>query len=152
MCFKTRAEISDARTEATVAEDVDVKKKFGDAPPGGATADRGGRGGPGTAGGPGGPEGGRGRGEGGRGGNNQRRGMSFADLDKDKDGKLTQEELPERARQRFAQMDADGNGFVDASEHGKAMAAARKQMQQGGPGGAGGPPGGPGGFSGGGGR
>jgi RND family efflux transporter MFP subunit len=143
-----RAEISDARSETMVAEDVDIKKKFGDAPPGAAASQSGGRVGSEMAGGQGGPDGGRGRGEGGRGGG-QRPRMSFSDLDKDKDGKLTQEEMPEQARPFFARMDADGNGFVDRAEH-KAMEDRRKQMQQGGgPGGAGGP-GGPGGFSGGG--
>ncbi|MGH7194052.1 MAG: hypothetical protein ACREJM_11055 [Candidatus Saccharimonadales bacterium] len=74
---------------------------------------------------------------------------TFAEMDQDKDGKLTKEEFPEFARQFFQYVDTDGDGFVDREEH-KAAEARRKQMQQqggmgGGPGGGGpgggGPPG-----------
>lgn len=47
-------------------------------------------------------------------------GQEKADLfhrtDKNQDGKLTREELPERVQPRFAEMDADGNGSVSAAE------------------------------------
>lgn len=154
-----RAEIPDAREEELAASGggVDVKKRFGDAAPGEGSSSpdgqKGGRGGPGgsggLAGGPGGIVGGPG-GPGGAGGGGRRGGgggrgrMSFADLDKDKDGKVTVEEMPEQMRPAFGMMDGNGDGFVDQAEHTKAVEAFRKRMQQqGGPGGpGGGPPGG----------
>lgn len=168
-----RAEMPDAREEEAVAAGgIDVKKRFGDAAPGGPDAQSpggrgpggpggmaGGPGGPGaglggpdagmggSGGGPGGPGGGGG-GRGGRGGGGGRGRMpSFAELDKDKDGKITAEELPEQMRQAFGRMDTNGDGVLDQAEQ-KTVEEFRKRMQQqgGGRGGPGGPsgPGGPG--------
>lgn len=47
----------------------------------------------------------------------------FAQLDANKDGKLTKEEAPERMRENFARMDADGDGSVTEEEFSKAAAA-----------------------------
>jgi hypothetical protein len=40
----------------------------------------------------------------------------FRNLDSNRDGKLTKDELPERMRQRWAMMDTNGDGAVDAKE------------------------------------
>ncbi|HUY87453.1 MAG TPA: HlyD family efflux transporter periplasmic adaptor subunit [Pirellulales bacterium] len=154
-----RAEMPEAREEETATNEggVDVKKRFGDAAPGdapmspgeaspgGPGGKRGGRGGPDDmAGGPPGGPGGGGR----RGGGAGRGRMNFAELDKDKDGKISKEEMPEQGRQFFGMMDTNGDSFVDQAEQ-KAAEERRKQMQQqggrGGSGGPGGPGGGPGG-------
>jgi Ca2+-binding EF-hand superfamily protein len=77
----------------------------------------------------------------------------MSQLDKDGDGKLAKEELPEQAQALFDMMDTNADGFVDAQE----LAAVRRRMGggggEGGPGGPGGSPGGggPGGGAGGGG-
>lgn len=55
---------------------------------------------------------GGGGGGGGRGG--QRR--SFEDLDKNKDGKISQDEAPERMKQFFGRMDANSDGSIDKAE------------------------------------
>ena len=89
-------------------------------------------GGPG-AGGPG----------GGGSGGGQRRAMNLMQFDKDGDGKISKEEMPEQAQAVLRLMDTNGDGFVDAAE----MAEIRKRMRGGGgPGGPGG--GGPGGGGG----
>jgi hypothetical protein len=66
----------------------------------------------------------------------------MAELDKDKDGKISRDEAPEQMKAFFDQMDGNKDGFVDAKE----MAEIRKKMGAGGGGpggpGAGGPPGG----------
>ena len=97
-------------------------------------------GGPGGFGG--GPGGGAGAGQGG----GNRRPRTFKEMDKNGDGKITADELPERAQQFFPMMDANGDGFVDEAEHKSNQERMRQRMQQGGgfgPGGFGG--GGPGG-------
>jgi len=99
--------------------------------------------GPGGGGQGGGGQGGGGQGGGGQGGN--RRPRSFKEMDANGDGKITVDELPERAQQFFGMMDANGDGFVDEAEH---KANAERRRQGGGPGGAGGFGGG--GFGGGG--
>jgi HlyD family secretion protein len=172
-----RAEIPDAREDVAAAEGVDVKKKFGDVAPGslgpspggprgpnapggamaGGPGDFGGQG-PGEPGGGGGP--GRERGQGGRGGRGGRSFAmpAFAAMDKNKDGKVTADEMPEQMQRGFSRMDANGDGGIDQAEHQAAvdrMKQMQQQMQQGGgPGGPGGGPpgGGPPGASGGGGR
>lgn len=65
-------------------------------------------GGPGGRGGPG---GGQGR-PGGRGGNRDLMGR----FDKNGDKKLSKDEMPERMQERFADLDADKDGFVTAEE------------------------------------
>ena len=59
--------------------------------------------------------------------------MSF---DTDGDKKISMDEAPDFLKDRFGDMDADGDGFLDAGE----MAAIRRRMQErmrqgGGPGG-----------------
>ncbi len=44
-------------------------------------------------------------------------------FDTNKDGKLSKEEAPERMRENFARIDADGNGFVTVEELRSAFAA-----------------------------
>jgi hypothetical protein len=144
-----RAVVAEARAVKEAEEDVKVDEKFGGerkAPanakkmPGGPGAGGPAAGGPGAggpgAGGPGGPGGGGGRPS-----------FSMSQLDKDGDGKIAKEELPEQAQGFFDAMDTNTDGFVDAQE----LAAVRRRMGggggEGGPGGpgGGGPPGGGGG-------
>jgi len=56
-------------------------------------------------------------------------------LDKDADGKLSKEEAPERMQERFDELDANKDGFLDAGELSKLRGPG---------GGAGGPAGGSG--------
>ena len=60
------------------------------------------------------------------------------DLDKDGDGKVSREEAPEQMRGFFANLDANGDGFIDAAE----ISEMRKRFnREGGPPGGGRPPG-----------
>lgn len=150
------------------AEEIDVSKKFGQSSakkkspgasasgsgrpgsgsgrpgggsgrPGGGTAQAGGRPGAGGAAGGGGGQG--------RGGGRSRSGRSF-DLmayDKDKDGKVSKEEAPERMRAFFDRMDPNKDGFIDKKE-----IEAMKKRYSGRGGGGGGRGGRPGGGAGGG--
>ena len=55
--------------------------------------------------------------------------MSF---DADEDGQISKEEAPERLKQRFDQIDSNGDGFIDEKE----LQAMRGRMRRGrGPGG-----------------
>ncbi|MHC4878191.1 MAG: hypothetical protein ACYTGL_17185, partial [Planctomycetota bacterium] len=102
-------------------EEVDTAKKFGKGKPGAAPKKE--------------PSGGA---------NGSRKRKTFADLDQNGDGKLTQDELPSQwGSEAFKRMDEDGDGSVSKSEHAKASAAFRRQQQQSGGGGVrqgGGPP------------
>jgi HlyD family secretion protein len=92
---------------------------------------------PGDGGGAGGPPmagGGEGRRGGGGGFDPAQR---FAALDKNSDGKVTEDEADDRMKARFAQMDANGDKAIDKDEFIKAMEAFRNSR-----GGGGGPPGG----------
>jgi HlyD family secretion protein len=114
-------------------------------PPGGGRGGRRGEGGgpgsPGEGGGGGGGQfaGGPGGGGGGRrGGGGGDPAEFFARLDKNGDGKLSEDEMPEwMPKDRFAAMDANKDKLVDKDEFMKAMEAFRA-----GGGGRGGPPGG----------
>lgn len=56
---------------------------------------------------------------------------NLAALDKDKDGKLSKEEVPEEMRQYFDTLDRDKDGFLDAAEQatiGKRPGGKRKKM------------------------
>ncbi len=127
---RPRAEVAEANADSEEAEAVDVEKTFGaskatvaDGPAGGAS--------PGGPSGEGGPGGGR------RGGGRSRM-PTFAELDKDKDGKVSLEEFPEQMRPFFDRMDTNQDGFMDKEEE-KAATERRKQMEaQGGFGGGGG--------------
>lgn len=131
-----RATVEEARADERDAEKVDVKKRFGDDKPAAVA---------GPPGGPGGSRGGKGKGGG-------RPQLDIKSLDKDGDGKLSKEEVPERMKDVFDTMDKDQDGSVNAielSEFVKQM-QQRRQQQGGGPEGPGGP-GGPGAPPGGGG-
>jgi hypothetical protein len=78
-------------------------------------------------------EGGRPRGSGGAGKGR----MDLMQYDKNKDGKVARDELPEQMQAFFDRMDANSDGFVDKAE----MAAMRARFQKGGKDGPGGPPG-----------
>ena len=51
---------------------------------------------------------------------------SFAELDRDGDGKVSRDEAPPRMQEFFDKIDSDHDGFLSSAE----MAAARSQMQQ----------------------
>jgi HlyD family secretion protein len=155
-----RAVVAEARAVKEATEEVDVAEKFGkerQPPPdakkrvnGAPEVEKNGKsaGGPpgaGHADGPGGPGGPGGEGPGASG---QRRAMNPMQFDKNRDGKLTKDELPEQMQGFFDRMDTNGDGVVDSAE----LAELRRSMQgAGGPGGPGGPDA-PGGQGGGGGR
>lgn len=69
----------------------------------------------------------------------------FKAMDANSDGKVTEDEVDERMKPRFAGMDTDGNGSISAEEWAASVARFRA-MGAGGGGGAGGPP--PGGAGG----
>lgn len=79
---------------------------------------------------------GSGGGSGGPGQGMMRPGEMLSRLDKDKDGKLNKEEVPERMRENFSKMDQNGDGFVEPKE---LEAAMRAMMQRGGGAGGGAP-------------
>lgn len=142
---RPRAEVAEANADADESEAVDVEKTFGASKAavaeGAAPAGPGGPGGPKGEGGP--------RGEGGGPGGGRRGGRfkppTFAEMDKDKDGKVSKEEFPEQMRPFFDFMDTNQDGFMDKDEE-KAANERRKQMEAqggfggGGGGGFGGPP------------
>lgn len=111
-----------------------------------------GRGGPGGPGGPGpGGPGGRGPGGpggspgetpegGGRGGGRGDPVAFFQRLDKNGDGKVTEDEMPEFMKERFAAIDTNSDKSIDQEEWAKAAAAfGGRRGGRGGPPGAGGP-------------
>ena len=61
--------------------------------------------------------------------------VAFQRLDRNKDDKLSREELPEAARQGFDRADKDGDGFLSKQEFEAAAAAIRRLAGQGGAGG-----------------
>lgn len=118
--------------------------------PGGPGGFGGGRGGAGGPGGPGGGFGGGGGGGGfggGFGGNPEEMVARIMENDKNKDGKLSKDELPERMQAMFDRFDANKDGFATKEEVSKSMTGnlGRDGGPQGGRGGFGG-----GGFGGGG--
>ncbi len=54
------------------------------------------------------------------------RGPSMDFLDKDKDGKISKEEAPDRMKERFAQIDTNADGYVDKAEMEKLIARFRE--------------------------
>ena len=50
----------------------------------------------------------------------------FRNLDKDKDGKLSVDEFPEKFKPRFKSLDSNGDGYVDLEEH----RAQRRKMEE----------------------
>jgi collagen type III alpha len=69
---------------------------------------------------------------GGQGQGGQGSGQFFKTLDKDGDGKLIKEELPERMQGNFDRLDANGDGFIVIEEFQRAMGAMRGQGGEGG--------------------
>ncbi|HEV3342848.1 MAG TPA: HlyD family efflux transporter periplasmic adaptor subunit [Pirellulales bacterium] len=69
-----------------------------------------------------------------------RRRLNFKELDKNGDGKVSLDEMPEDRRERFGRMDANGDGFIDQGEQKAIEERMRQAQEQGGWGG--GPPGG----------
>jgi HlyD family secretion protein len=129
-----RATVEEAREDERTDEKVDVKKKFGDDKP--AVISN-------AAGKSGGPDGARTGGKGKQGGG--RPALDMKSLDKDGDGKLSKEEVPERMKEFFNTMDTDQDGFVSATELAEVRKKMQQMQQQGGDGPPGGGPGGPGG-------
>jgi HlyD family secretion protein len=70
--------------------------------------------------------------------------LNFKQLDKNGDGKVSLDEMPEDGRERFGRMDANGDGFIDQDEQQAIEERMRQRQQQGGQQGnwGGGPPGG----------
>jgi HlyD family secretion protein len=109
-------------------------------PPDGGPRGRGGRRGRGGEGGPAGSPGGEGAtgpmagGGGGRGaGGGFDPEARFAQLDKDGNGKISEDEADDRMKSRFAQMDSNGDKSVDKGEFLKAIEAMRARGGNGGP-------------------
>jgi HlyD family secretion protein len=121
-----RAIVAEAQDDGEGMPAVDVKQRFGDAPP------------PGNLEKPAGSETGKGEGGGRRGGRGGRPRLDMKELDKDGDKKISREEAPERMQQFFEYMDTDKDGFIDAKELAAAQARARQMEGGGGPGGRGG--------------
>jgi hypothetical protein len=117
-----RAQVPEAREEVKSKEQVDVAKSFGEKKPLGEAA------------------GSSGRSSGGSGGSG-RSAPSFAEMDKNSDGKITVDEMPEQAKQFFDRMDADHDGSVTASELAASRARMRQRQSSGGGPPGGGPPG-----------
>jgi collagen type III alpha len=119
-----RAIVPEARDDGEGAPPVDVKQRFGDAPP------------PGAAEKSAGPEAG-GEEKGKRGGRGGRPRVDMAQLDKDGDKKISREEAPEKMQQYFDFIDSNKDGFIDAKEL-AVMQAQMRKMEGGGGGGQGG--------------
>jgi HlyD family secretion protein len=122
------------------AEQTESEQRFGTRSPAPAAAEAAPREGPlgprpreegaGAGGGEGRPGGGRaggGRAGGGRAGGGRRR-INFKELDKNSDGKVSLDEMPEDRRERFGRMDTDGDGFIDQDEQ-KALEERMRQLQ-----------------------
>jgi hypothetical protein len=128
-----RESIAEAREEEHADEVVDVKKRFG----GDTPADL-----------PNLPAAGKDKGER-RGKQGGRGGFNLMSLDTNGDKKISLDEAPDRMKERFGDLDTNGDGFLDASEI-AAMTRKFQEMSQqrggpdgpegrGGPGGPGGP-------------
>jgi RND family efflux transporter MFP subunit len=139
-----RAALTEAREELPTEDQPASPGDPGSAPPAGGPASAEGANPP-VAEAPGGPPSGPGasgpRGPGGPAADGRRPTISFADLDKDSDGKLTTDERPERMQQFFANIDTNADGSVDRQEF---SAMQSRRSRAGGPGGPGGPGGGSG--------
>lgn len=87
-------------------------------------------------------DGSRKTGEGRRRGDRKRPALDFNQLDKNKDGKITPDELPEQMRGFFDRLDADHDGVIsrkELDEARKKFGARRRQQGEGSPGGQGAP-------------
>ena len=62
----------------------------------------------------------------------ERAARAFAQLDANKDGKLTREELPERLRGNFDRVDTNKDGSISKEEHTAVMARGQAQAPKGG--------------------
>ena len=140
-----RAVVAESREDVQTLEPVEkVAKSFGTTlpmKPGSANGPP--KGLPGEKGSPGdkGPDGKKsGKRGGGRGGPGD-----IMQFDKDKDGKVSKEEAPERMRDFFDMIDTNKDGFITAAEAAEARRQMEQKMKAAGamPDGPGGPPGGP---------
>lgn len=57
----------------------------------------------------------------------------FVEWDKNKDGRLSKEELPRNLQRNFNRVDADKNGFISLAEHQRVSGAGRKRQRNRGP-------------------
>ena len=55
---------------------------------------------------------------------------SFRDWDKNKDDKLSKEELPDNTKRNFERMDTDKSGFISLKEHVAYLTKGRGNRQQ----------------------
>lgn len=63
----------------------------------------------------------------------ERRGLpDFSRIDQDGDGKISKDEAPVRMRERFDQMDGNGDGFIDKVEQEELIKRLRARFQDGG--------------------
>jgi hypothetical protein len=122
-----RNNIAEAREDDHSEDAVNVKDRFGGDKPANLPAIGAGAGG-------GGEGAGNAKGRSGSGG------LDLKALDKDSDGKLSLEEAPERMKESFSKIDADGDGFIDAKELGAIRRKMQGKAKGGGAGEGGGPP------------
>ena len=61
----------------------------------------------------------------------QNRGFTFEQMDANKDGKLSKDELPERLASRFGESDTNSDGFIDKEEQAAVYEAMRRRSGQG---------------------
>jgi len=61
-------------------------------------------------------------------------GPSIEMMDKNSDGKLSRDEVPERMAQRFERVDINGDGFIDAAEFETLMSQCGQIRDRGSPG------------------
>ena len=114
-----RAVVESAREEVKNEEQVDVKKRFGGDKPKNLPAVE--------------------RASGAADKKAPSGGLSLSTFDKDKDGKISQDEAPGQLQKAFSQIDSNGDGFIDAKE----FAEMKRRIGQGRPGGGQGGRGGP---------
>jgi len=128
-----RGTIEEAREEERGDEKVDVKKKFGDDKPAKLPAAMAGHA----------PAAAKAEGKAPQRGAAGAFNFSLKALDKNQDGKVTEDELPEMMRSRFGDMDKNSDGHLDAGEIAEVQKAIQQRMremqQNGAPGGPGGP-------------
>ena len=131
-----RTFVEEARAVETETEETpDVKARFGDVSPAGATAANESRG-PGA--GPGGPPNAEGPGGGGPRGAAPGAMPDLLSFDKDGDSKVSKDEAPAPMRPMFDQLDGNKDGFLDKDEIDELARRARAMAAGAGPGG--GPP------------
>ena len=61
----------------------------------------------------------------------QNRGLTFEQMDTNKDGKISKEEAPERMAEHFGEADRNSDGFIDKEEQAVVVEAIRRRSGQG---------------------